>query len=143
MNLCRIFQDDSNIKGRKLEIFVAQIFTQIKPVWVGDLETRPKNPKCLSLRPFITLYFPRFLFLALSATLPKSTNWRFSSLNQQNFEFFGLVPKSPTHTGLICVKKTRSRNLKLGPLKEFSTNRQVNTQFSYRTKAYHCLTNFN
>ncbi len=21
-----------------------------------------------------------------------------------NFEFFGLVPQSPTHTGLICVK---------------------------------------
>jgi hypothetical protein len=24
--------------------------------------------------------------------------------NHQNFEFFDLVPKSPTHTGLICVK---------------------------------------
>ncbi len=38
-------------------------------------------------------------FLAL-----KSTKWRFSKLNHQNFGFFGLVHNSPTHTGLICVK---------------------------------------
>jgi hypothetical protein len=28
------------LKGPKLEIFVAEFFTQSKPVWVDDLETR-------------------------------------------------------------------------------------------------------
>ncbi len=41
----------------KREIFVAGIFTEIKPVWEGDLETRPKNLKSLCLVPYITLYF--------------------------------------------------------------------------------------
>jgi hypothetical protein len=40
----------------------------------------------------------------MTATVLKSTNWRFSSLNHPNFDFFGLDPKSPTHTGMICVK---------------------------------------
>jgi hypothetical protein len=31
------------LKGPKLEIFGSRVFTQIRPVWVGDLETRPKN----------------------------------------------------------------------------------------------------
>jgi hypothetical protein len=35
------------------------------------------------------------------ATALKSTKWQFSSLNHPNFEFFGLVPKSPSQTGLI------------------------------------------
>jgi hypothetical protein len=30
------------LKGPKREIFVTGIFTEIRPVWVGDLETRPK-----------------------------------------------------------------------------------------------------
>jgi len=46
-------------------------------------------------------------FLALSATAfetsPKCPKCRISSLNHQNFGLFGLVPKSPTNTGLICV----------------------------------------
>ncbi len=42
--------------------------------------------------------------LALQPTALKSTNWRFSGLNHPNFGFFDLVPKSPTHTILICVK---------------------------------------
>jgi hypothetical protein len=32
------------MKGPKLEIFGSRIFTQIRPVWVGDLGTRPKIP---------------------------------------------------------------------------------------------------
>jgi hypothetical protein len=61
MNLCRrIFQGDDNIKGA--QVFVADIFTHIRPVWAGDLGTRPRNPKCLRLEPYITLHFPRFLF---------------------------------------------------------------------------------
>jgi hypothetical protein len=38
-------------------MFVAGIFTEIRPVWVGDLETRPTNLKglCLGLiLPFIS-----------------------------------------------------------------------------------------
>ncbi len=35
------------LKGPRHEIFVAGIFTQIRPVWVGDLGTRPKSPKSL------------------------------------------------------------------------------------------------
>jgi hypothetical protein len=64
MKCRRIFQDDDNIRGAHLEIFVAEIFTQIRPVWAGDLETRAKNPKCLCLGPYITVLqyyhlFPR------------------------------------------------------------------------------------
>ena len=33
------------LKGPKREIFVAGIFAQIRPIWIGDLGTRPKNPK--------------------------------------------------------------------------------------------------
>ncbi len=34
-----------SLKGPKLEIFVDGIFTQIRPVWVGELGTRPKIQK--------------------------------------------------------------------------------------------------
>ncbi len=50
------------LKGPKREIFVAGIFTEIRPVWVGDLDTRPKNLKSLCLGPYINLYFLGFLF---------------------------------------------------------------------------------
>jgi hypothetical protein len=52
----------TNFKGAKREIFVAGIFAEIRPIWLGYLVTRPKNPKKLHLGPYITLYFPRFLF---------------------------------------------------------------------------------
>jgi hypothetical protein len=38
------------LKGPKLEIFGSGVFTQIIPVWVGDLGTRPKNPKFVWFR---------------------------------------------------------------------------------------------
>ncbi len=50
------------LKGPKREIFGLGIFAQIRPIWIGDLGTRPKNPKKLGLGPYISLYFPRFLF---------------------------------------------------------------------------------
>jgi hypothetical protein len=50
------------------------------------------------------------------ATALKSTKWWFLSKTHQNFEFFGLVPESPTHTGLICVQNPGAEYLKLGPL---------------------------
>ena len=44
------------------------------------------------------------------ATALNNTKWRLSSKGKhQNFGFFGLVPKSPIHTGLICVTTPRSR----------------------------------
>ncbi len=30
-------------KGPKLELFGFKVFTQIRPVWIGDLGTKPKN----------------------------------------------------------------------------------------------------
>ena len=33
------------LKGPKREIFVAGIFAQIRPIWIGDLGTMAKNPK--------------------------------------------------------------------------------------------------
>jgi hypothetical protein len=33
------------LKGPKLEIFGFRVFSQIRPVWVGDLGTRQKNSK--------------------------------------------------------------------------------------------------
>jgi hypothetical protein len=33
------------LKGPKPEIFGSRVFAQIRPVWVGDLGTRPKNPR--------------------------------------------------------------------------------------------------
>ena len=57
--------DTTFFKGPKREMFVAGIFSEIRPVWVGNLETRPKNLKSLSLGPYITLYFLGFFVLAL------------------------------------------------------------------------------
>jgi hypothetical protein len=38
-------------KRSKLEIFGFGVFTKIRPVWVGDFGTRPKNPKLGWFRP--------------------------------------------------------------------------------------------
>jgi hypothetical protein len=54
----------------------------------------------------------------MSATALKSTKWQFSSLTIKILKFFGLVPKSPTHTGLICVKPLEPNMSSLGPFKE-------------------------
>ncbi len=51
------------LKGPKREIYGLGIFAQIRPIWIGYLGTRPKNPKKLRLGPYIALYFPRFLCL--------------------------------------------------------------------------------
>jgi hypothetical protein len=53
----------------------------------------------------------------MSATALKSTKWRFSSLDHQNFEFVCLVPWSRTHTGLICVQTLKPNISSLGPFK--------------------------
>ncbi len=49
------------LKGPKREIYGLRIFAQIRPIWIGYLGTRPKNPKKLRLGPYIALYFLRFL----------------------------------------------------------------------------------
>jgi hypothetical protein len=33
------------LKGPKREIFDSGVFAQIRPIWIGDLGTRPKNYK--------------------------------------------------------------------------------------------------
>ncbi len=58
----------------------------------------------------------------MSATALKSTKRRFSSLNHQNFEFFRLVSRSPTHTGLICGKTLEPNISSLGPFKSPMSN---------------------
>jgi hypothetical protein len=55
---------------------------------------------------------------ALSATVLKNATWRFSSQNRKLLEFFGPVPKSTTHTSLICVKTLQPNISSLGPLKK-------------------------
>ncbi len=51
-------------KGPKLEIFVGGVFTQIKPVWIGDLGTRPKIQK-VYVWGLMFLFFPGYFVLAL------------------------------------------------------------------------------
>ncbi len=36
---------NGSLKGPKHEKFVAGIFTQIRPVWIGEFKTRQKTPK--------------------------------------------------------------------------------------------------
>ncbi len=63
------------LKGPKHEMFVAGIFTEIRPVWVVDLETRPKNLKslCFGLKfPFISW---DFCFSAVGCSAKKIKNW--------------------------------------------------------------------
>jgi hypothetical protein len=50
-------------------MFVAGIFTEIRPVWVGDLENRPTNLNSLCLGPYITLYFLGAEYLMLGRGL--------------------------------------------------------------------------
>jgi hypothetical protein len=38
------------LKGPKREIFDFGVFAQIRPIWIGDLGTRPKNFKFLWFR---------------------------------------------------------------------------------------------
>jgi hypothetical protein len=52
-------------KVLNLEIFVAGIFKQIRPVWIGDLGTRPKNPKSLCLGPCLPHLSWEFCFSAV------------------------------------------------------------------------------
>ncbi len=44
-------RDPVPLKGPELEIFGSGVFTQIRPLRVGDLGTRPKNPKLGWFRP--------------------------------------------------------------------------------------------
>jgi hypothetical protein len=65
----KISRDTVPLKRPKLEIFGFEAFTQIRPVWVGDLGTGPKNFKNFNgfgLR-IVILYF-----LALSPTVLKN-----------------------------------------------------------------------
>jgi hypothetical protein len=64
-----------SLKGPKRETFVAGIFTEIRPVWVGDLETRPKNLKSLCLGPYIIFISLDFCYSAVGYSAKKIKNW--------------------------------------------------------------------
>jgi hypothetical protein len=51
------------VKGPMLEILGFGIFTQIRPVWMGDLGTNPKNSKSL-------LFGLKIVILYVLALLP-------------------------------------------------------------------------
>jgi hypothetical protein len=98
----------ANLKGPKLEIFVAGTFTQIRPVWIGYLESRPKNPKVYVWVLIFSFISRDFYFSAVGDIAKK---YKFAIFRPKPSKFlilFGLVPKSPTQsrsqTGLICVK---------------------------------------
>ncbi len=56
------------LKGHKHEKFVAGIFTQIRPVWTGENETRPKTSKNKWLGFYIFILMAKYFLLAMSAT---------------------------------------------------------------------------
>ncbi len=58
-----------SLKGPKHEKFVAGIFTQTRPVWIGKLETRSK----INDGGLIFLFLSA-IFLAMSATAPKKVS---------------------------------------------------------------------
>jgi hypothetical protein len=59
----------------------------------------------------------------------KSPKWRFSSQNYKNVEFLVLVSKSPTHTGLICVKTLEPNISSLDPFNEGGLARLMGSGF--------------
>jgi hypothetical protein len=58
----------SPLKGPEREIFVAGIFAQIRPIWIGDLGARPKNPKKIMFGTLNFTFNRRNICLAISAT---------------------------------------------------------------------------
>ncbi len=60
------------LKGPKREMFVAGIFTEIRPVWV---ETRPKNLKILCFGPYFPLFPGIFCFSAVGYSAKEIKNW--------------------------------------------------------------------
>ena len=44
-NIIGLLHRFQGLKGPMLEIFGFRVFSQIRPVWVGDLGTRQKNSK--------------------------------------------------------------------------------------------------
>ncbi len=76
-----------SLKGPKHQIFVAGIFTQIRPVCV-DSGTRPKFIVEAFYSPLSATFFERCRQKRL-----KITKLRFGSETHKLFELFGLVPK--------------------------------------------------
>jgi hypothetical protein len=86
-------------------------------IWVGFKNYSFKRCRQQHLTIFIAIANSAYNFLLMSATSLKRQKWQFSSLNHQNFDFFGTVPKSPTHEGLICVKTLKPNISSLGTFK--------------------------
>ncbi len=47
----KTYHEPVPLKGPKNEIFGSGRFTQMRPLWVGDLGTRSNNPKLVWFRP--------------------------------------------------------------------------------------------
>jgi hypothetical protein len=67
----------TQLKGPKREMFVAGIFTEIRPVWVGDLEIRQKKKKVyvwglIRVLPFISW---DFFISAVGYSAKKIKSW--------------------------------------------------------------------
>ncbi len=92
------------------------ISTLFRRVQAWDIRRRDfyKNQTCMGMGRWKNstgaLYLPFYgrIFLALSATALKKYKMEIFKPKLKLFEFFGLLPNSPNHSGLIC-KKTRSR----------------------------------
>ncbi len=89
-------------------MFGSRVFPQIRPVWVGDLGTRPKNQNLDGLS-----YWPFGPFLPCRRDRQKI-------FGRFRIEVFGLVPNTPIHTGLICVKISATNFSCLGPINRLS-----------------------
>ena len=60
-----VLWEASMLKGPKREIFGLGIFAQIRPIWIGYLATRPKNPKKVMFGALYCPLFPEIFVLAL------------------------------------------------------------------------------
>jgi hypothetical protein len=61
---------NKSLKGPKEEKCVSGIFAQITPVWIGELETRPKASK-INVGAFYFYFYQLNFVLAMSATALK------------------------------------------------------------------------
>jgi hypothetical protein len=110
---CSKSHDIFPLKGSKHEIFSSGVFTQIRPVRVGDLGTTPKNPKFWWFRLEIFI----LLALFLGRTLPK-LKWMRGLYSKWIWESWAnealLILQRPKEA-IIHVVPTRKSNIKVLP----------------------------
>jgi hypothetical protein len=86
-------------------------------LWQGKKQVKGDKNEC-KLWPFFNRCRRQCLnFFSAVSESTKKYKLAISGLNHENFEYFGLVSKSPIHTGLICVKTPEPNISSLGPFK--------------------------